>query len=898
MANRIVCLVMLIICCFPQMICAAEGDWSISEDGLTAPKSEVRVSILPFIIYSPEKNSYLRNEIPKVLAAHLRQEGAEISEPEIPKSGFRIPNLGNIRKIGVRSRADYVIWGSLTRMGSKFSLDAKMLSSRGRERPATFFVEGRNIENLSVVVRNLARDFGIRLFRRERVAQILVKGNRRIESDAVIRAIKTRAGDVYRVKNLSDDLRAVYAMGYFDDIRIEAEKSSRGKIVVFRVKEKPTVRHIYIKNNKAYEDNEIMENLDIKTGSILNVFKIQNNIKRIESLYKERSYHNVNVLYNIRNLDNNQAALEFVIDEGGKVRIKSITFVGNQAYEDKELRKQMQTSEKGFWSWLTSSGELNREELEQDMVRISAFYQNTGYMDAKIGEPEIEYKADWIYVTVKISEGAQFGIGRVNIDGDIVLTKEHLLKKVRIGSESFFNREVIQGDMLLLADIYSDEGYAHAKIVPRVSKNADKSTVDITYEIDREKLVYVEKISIRGNTKTRDKIIRRQLKINEQELYSGKKLKRSIRNLHRLDYFEDVKVETLRGSSDDKMVLQVDVTEKPTGMFSFGGGYSSVENIFAMASVSERNVFGRGLVLQLKAELGGSTSRYTLSFTDPWLFDIPLSAGFDVYNWNKDYDTYDKKSRGGGIRVGYPIFDFTRLYLNYFYDVADIENIDMELASQSIIDMEGEHTTSSASTTLSYDSRDKMFNPSEGADHSLTIEYAGIGGDITFTKYIAELGQYIPLFWGTVGFLHARGGYVEGNSDGILPDYERFYLGGMSSLRGFGWRDISLHEERVMDNGDTKLVDIGGNKFVQFNVEYHIPLIKKAGLVGILFYDTGNVYSRADDIELGKLRQSAGFGFRWYSPMGPIRLENGYILDPEEGEESGGRWEFTMGSAF
>jgi outer membrane protein insertion porin family len=307
-----------------------------------------------------------------------------------------------------------------------------------------------------------------------------------------------------------------------------------------------------------------------------------------------------------------------------------------------------------------------------------------------------------------------------------------------------------------------------------------------------------------------------------------------------------------------------------------------------MASISQRNLFGLGQILRLRAEVGGVTTRFTLSFTEPWLFDIPLSAGFDLYNWERDYDTYDKDSTGGALRFGYPVFDYTRAYLSYRYDLSEVTDVE-EDAAREIRELEGELATSSVTASLRYDSRDRAFNPTEGGSHSLSVEYAGLGGDIAFTKVLADAGQYFPLFWDTVGFLHAEGGWVTENSGGILPDYEKFYLGGINSLRGFDWRDVSLFDEEG--------AKVGGFKYVQFNAEMIVPLIKDAGLVGVLFFDTGNVFDDDEEIEFDQLRESAGFGFRWYSPMGPIRIEYGYILDRQEGEDSG-RWEFSMGSAF
>jgi outer membrane protein insertion porin family len=459
---------------------------------------------------------------------------------------------------------------------------------------------------------------------------------------------------------------------------------------------------------------------------------------------------------------------------------------------------------------------------------ITAFYHNNGYIESRVGEPKIEYQKNWIDITIKIDEGPRFKVGNVDITGDLILPREKLLENVKISGETYFNRKIVRNDLLGLTDLYSDEGYAYTDISPRIDKDLDKLIVNITYVVDKRKQVYFENIFISGNKKTRDKVIRRELKVFEQELYSGKGLKRGVRNLYRLDYFEDVKVNTPRGSSDDKMILKIDVTEKPTGMFSFGGGYSSVEHLFVMASISQRNLFGRGQVLQLKSEWGGKTNRYNLSFTEPWLFDIPLSAGFDLYDWETDYDTYDKDGQGGGVRFGYTVYDYTRAHLRFTYDVAEIKNLEQDengdfTAPSSIVDLEGTNVTKSISTTLRYDSRDRMFNPTEGSDHRITLEYAGFGGDIAFTKYIAETGWFIPLLRDTVGFLHGKVGYVKENPGGILPDYERFYLGGINSIRGFEWHGIHALE-KVGELGGGQFIEIGGDKLVQFNVEYLIPL--------------------------------------------------------------------------
>jgi len=717
------------------------------------------------------------------------------------------------------------------------------------------------------------------------INQVLVQGNQRIEDDAILRGIRANAGDVYNDALLSEDLQAIYNMGWFDDVRVEIEKMDDGNTVIFIVKEKPTIREINFSGNVTIDDEELTENVDISSGSILNIFKIRRNIKIIESLYKDKNYHNVTVLYKLDPLGDSQANLAFEIEEGEKVRINTITFDGNSDYDSEELKEIMETDEKGFFSWLTSSGELNREELQQDIYRLSAFYQNNGYAEARIGEPEIEYKDEWIYIFIKINEGPRFKMGLVDLKGDFITPKEELITHVMVGEEVYFNRDVIRQDVLALTDIYADQGYAHADIYPEVGTDPENLTVNITFRLTKNEPVYFERININGNTKTRDKVIRRELRVYEQELYSSKRLKRSVADLYRLDYFEDVKVKPMRGSAEDQMILDIDVVEKSTGTFTFGGGYSAVDNLYVMASVTERNFLGRGQILELAVQTGGTSRQYSVGFTEPWLFDIPLSAGIDAYKMERDYDDYDRDSFGGALRVGYPLFDFTRGYVKYAYDVSDIDNISVAVSPYIY---SGENIESSIAFSVVYDSRNRQFNPSDGSRHSLTLKYAGLGGNIGYTKVNAETGWYFPLFWGTVGFLHGEGGYIWENSNKYLPDYERFYLGGINSVRGFDWREIGP----VI--GDD--IEIGGTEFIQFNAEFLFPIIKESGLVGLFFYDAGNAWADEGESVSG-LRDSYGFGIRWFSPMGPLRLERGYIIDPQP-DEGSGRWEFSMGGSF
>ena len=855
-----------------------------------------RVLILPFKIHSDKEYKYLETKIPRLISTDFKDNQVDIvripdavakKEGLNDKTDYNSMASEKIRQIGLSADADYVVWGSASFIGERISLDVSMIETVGDKYQLVQFAEGKGLENLSTTVTKLSQSLLRKIYKKEIISKVVVMGSSRIEEDAILKKIKTKKNDIFSAKKLSNDLKTVYSMGYFDDVSVNTEDGPGGKIVIFNVKEKPTVRRITIEGNRIYDTDEILAVLNISAGSILNIYKLNENVEQIRHLYIEKNYHNNKITYKIDKIDTNQADIVFIIKEGEKVMVKEITFEGNSAYSSSDLRGLMETKEKWFLSWLTGAGEFDKEVLSQDVARISAFYHNNGYIQARVGDPVVKYKGDFIYISIKINEGKQFIVGDVNVTGDLEFTKQELFHVIKIKKGIVYNRQTVQKDISSLTDLYADLGYANTKIDPIINKNKETLEVDITYNINKKGLVYIERIVISGNTKTRDKVIRRQLDVYEAELYSNSKIKRGVRNLNRLDYFESVTFDTIPGSSEDQKILDIEVVEKPTGAFSFGGGYSSEDSLFAMVSVTQRNLFGRGQILNLRAELGGKSSMYKLSFTEPWLFDIPLSAGFDIYKWKREYNYYDKKSTGGALRGSYPVFDYTRLYLTYSLDDSHYSNV-----REGYVYYLPDGLTSAVTTKLRYDSKDKTFITSSGVDTSLMVEYAGgvVGGDIGFVKSIADAGWYIPLFWNTVGFLHAKGGIIGENGKGEIPDPERYYLGGINSVRGYKYQDIHI----VNSEG----LEIGGNKFVQFNFEFIFPLLKEYGVMGVTFYDMGNVYNKSDNVQLGDLYTSCGGGIRWSSPMGPLRIEYGYILNGHEYETGSGRWEFAMGTSF
>jgi outer membrane protein insertion porin family len=872
-------------------------------------QNNTRIAIYPFAIHSKTNLDYFSKELPQFLKKYLILAGVEqVQELATPTNEWQFDDqeIAMIRKQSEGMDVSHVIWGKFIQKEQGFDIKIALVDTLYQS-PAHFFeVSGIDIVNLNDTVKDLAKQISNTILDIPVITNIVIQGNERIESDAIKRAMKTQIGDPYIPAKLSQDLEIIYRMGYFDDIRIDADTDpDGGQTVIFHVKEKPTIYKIHIKGNSVYDEEKIRENIDISMGAILNIYDVQENISRIEAMYKEKNYHNVKVDYELKDREHNQTEITFKITENSKVYIRQITFIGNKDYTERQLEKLMYNQEKGFWSFFTSSGNLDSEKLQHDVMRIQNHYHNNGYIDARVGEPQVVIKKTRIEITIKVVEGIKYKVGEIDITGDMILPKEKMVALLKIKSKTVYKRESIREDLTFLTDLYGNAGYAFADIYPKVKKDEENALVNITYHIEQGKQVYFDRIIITGNTKTRDKVIRRRLRVYEQELYSGVGIKHSINELKRLDFFEDVQIDTQKGIKPNTMDVKVTVKEKPTGMFSFGGGYSSVDNAFVVGSISQRNLFGRGQILEAKGQIGGSTNQFNISFTEPWLFDMPLSFGVDVFNWTREYDEYDKDSKGGGIRLGYPIFRNTRGYISYRYDRAEIDNLEFD-APYSIVALEGVNETSSSTISIHYDTTDHPFNPSRGMDHSFSVEYAGgaLGGDIDFTKYRLKMSKYFPLFWYTVGLIHAEGGYVKEHFGKEIPDYEKFHLGGINSLRGFEWEDLSPEEKIPLsyyDDGSVQdyiLTKVGGNKYVQFNVEFIFPILRQHGLVGLFFYDTGAVQKNDFRIQFDELRESAGYGIRWFSPMGPIRLEHGYILDPQGDESSSGRWEFSIGTMF
>ncbi|KFO67607.1 hypothetical protein ER57_09610 [Smithella sp. SCADC] len=847
-----------------------------------------KISVLPFEVYSSGNSAAIKESLYKSLNEELKKEKLIqiIPSDAFLQSTVKIDEKQAI-KYGKSAGADFVIIGSLTQLGETLNIDAKIVDVNMAYILSTASAQGKGLANLDMIVAQLKTEILVRTGLVQKIARIEIKGNRKIDASAIIAPIKSKAGSNFSEADVASDIKTIFKMGFFLDVTAESASTSEGKVITFVVQEKGLISEIRINGNKALSKDDIQEVLTIKTRQNLNQEKIKEDVEKIKTLYDSKGYYNAEIKDTVERDGEKDFRVILDIKENDRLYVKSITFEGNEAYSSKELKNMMSTSEAGLFRFITDSGLLKRDQLKQDIGKLTTYYFNNGFINAQIGEPEITIDKKGIYIKIKVKEGKRFKIDKVEISGDLLeKPKEELLRSLKVKKGDNYNREAIMKDIDFLTQSCNDEGYANADINPKINTRENEQLADVDYQIIKGDLVFINHINISGNNITRDKVIRRQLDIVEGDLYSSSKLRTSYSNLNRLRYFEEVDFQTEKGPDKKKMDVNIRVKEKGTGMVMVGAGYSAADQAVVMAQITQQNFLGYGQILSLKASLGSTTNNIDLSFTEPWLFDIPLWCKADIWKYKKEYDSYTLDTRGAGLTLGYPLFGKIVGYLGYKLTADDIDDV-LPTAPYQIIVQEGQTITSAVTLSLIRDTTNDYIFPSKGTKTSVSVTQAGgiLQGDTSYTQYGASEFMYFPFPLDIVLGLKGRIGYIQGH-DGIeIPIFDRYVLGGINSLRGF--RYIGPTYAGTSDV-------IGGNTMLVFNAEIVFPFIKDAGMKGVIFYDAGNSWN--DDYDIGDLRQSVGLGLRWYSPIGPLRLEYGRIINRRGlNDDSDGRWEFTIG---
>jgi len=721
------------------------------------------------------------------------------------------------------------------------------------------------------------------------IYKITILGNVKVEEGVIQGAIRSREGGPFSAEQVREDLRSIFGLGYFTDVQVDIKSTPKGKEVIFIVVEKPSIKEVLITGNQKVKLEDIKEKMTLKPRSILNLEKVKENSEQIRKLYFSKGYYGVTVEDKIDYFETNEAVVTLKIVEGPKGHIKKITFKGNKKIKSSDLRKVMTTKQWNLFSIIAKTGILDEDILKNDLQLLTAYYFDNGYLDAKVSEPKIDFQdPKRIQIEIEIVEGPQYRFGNIDFKGDLLTTKEDLFKALKIKRNDTYSNTAIRRDVNALTEKFANEGYANVEVAPEPIIDPKNLLVHLTFDIEKKKPVSFEKIQVVGNTKTRDKVIRRELQVAEGELYNVTGLNKSRDRLKRTGFFKEADFMTSLGSTDEKVNLDIKVEEAPTGAFSFGIGYSSVEKVVGSASISDRNLFGLGYNALLKFQMGSLTRDVRLSFTDPYFWGYPYAAGFDLYNEKREFDTYTYKITGGDIRFGKEITEKIRADAMYKLENINVFSVS-ETASQYIKEQEGKKTTSAISLAFSMDTRDDYFVPTRGAQHSLFIQDAGgiLGGDNYYVKVKGETSWFFPMPLNTVLNLRGKAGFIEPYGGTKAPIYEKFFVGGLQTVRGF--------EYGMAGPFDINKEPLGADKMVVFNSELTFPLSREIGIRGAVFWDFGKGFNKFSDIT--PLKTGVGVGIRWFSPFGPIRIDIGFNPIPKKGEKRT-VLDFAAGSSF
>jgi len=730
-----------------------------------------------------------------------------------------------------------------------------------------------------------------------KIETIKVEGLRRVEEQAVLDRIGARAEMVLDNYLLRSDIEKIYGLKYFEKVEAHREEVSGQDALVFRVKEKPIVSSITFEGNSEISKDDLKGEIKSKKFSIIDISTVQSDVKKLQDFYEEKGFYLASVDHELREIDDENTELVFKIKEFQKVRVKQITFLGNKAFGDTELKGIMETREEGLFSFLSGAGNFKEFNFQNDVERLRYFYRTKGYFQINVGTPEITVSEDkrWVFITIKLNEGPMFTINDINFQGEKLFGDSELKEKINIKEGSIYSEESLRQDIQLLTELYQDEGYAFANVLRTLDIVPGENKVNIEFSFEKGKLARFGHIRVSGNTKTRDKVIRRELVIEEGEQFSGSALRRSRENVNRLGFFEQGSVVFNTVSPpgrDDVLDVEISVEERNTGQISLGAGYSTATGGFLQASISQNNFRGLGQNLSFSLSIADNDQRFNLGFTEPYLFDTEWTAGADIFRTkNEQSRSFAYLKEGFDLRVGYPIFDYTRLFLTYKYEDTELTDV-----SDPTIDEKVENgLASSVRTTLVRDKRNNAFEPSKGHYLSASFEYAGLGGEMFWLRSEFDGRYYKNLIGDLVFRSRLFVGHMAQIDDRAIPRSQKYQLGGSRNLRGFPFEGIGPKKTAVDEETGQTLTFNSRARFSAFtSFELEHPLAREAGLKWVVFFDAGD----ARDFDKYKVFMDYGFGFRWFSPIGILRFEFGFPLNTHGEVDEGSQFHFDIGQFF
>jgi len=786
------------------------------------------------------------------------------------------------------------------------------------------------------------------------IAVIEVVGNRRVSRDDVTSYLREKAGQLFKVENLTGDVHSLWDSGFFEDIQVDLTTRDKGVVLRFVVRERPNIKEIVYEGNDEIENDKLGEAVEVKVNTILSIPAVRRSVQKIKDAYSEKGYFLADVEYEVEPQRENEVIVKFKITEHKPVTVRRVTFVGNDHVPESELRDQMQTGNGGFFAF-GSGGSYRQDVFERDVLMLSALYYDKGYLSVQIATPRVMLTPDreGIDITIAIHEGPRFKIRQLRVyerdnearEVEPLGGRRALREMIGAHSGDFFNRAQLIKDLQAVRTLYRDAGYANVEAEPETELDPVHEQVDIVIPIHRGELVHVERIEVKGNTKTRDKVIRREMEIEEGQLFSETRLETSKRRVTALGYFDRVDVSTQQGSTPDKMIINIEVAEKPTGTFQIGAGFSSIESFIATAQIQQANLFGNGQALALQAQVSALRQLVTLRFFEPYFLDSDWNANVELYDTLYVFPNFARRSAGGALTFGYALIQpWLRLSLTATteWDSVDTNPTNTFFGASPgfvsvfqqlpLANLFNSGRVFSIRPSITYDTRDNRLFPTSGIYLQASTELASeaFGSEFNYLRHRFTGRFYYPLGGNTgqpgSGFvlkLNTEWGLITSPDPAGVPIFQRYFLGGILDVRGFYLRSIGprLPLTSTLDPNAPPIANganIGGNMEAYTNLELEFPIIDKVGIRGVVFFDAGNAWNLEDQFckttpapqfdrvvspcftfpdSLGFVRTSTGFGIRWFSPLGPLRFEWGFPLSPLP-YENASDFEFTIGNFF
>jgi len=725
-----------------------------------------------------------------------------------------------------------------------------------------------------------------------RIQHIEIEGNRHIERQAIVGKLSIQVGDKFSNQQVRQQIQEIYSMGFFEEVDVSTQLATDGVLVTFRVKEKPFTVEVVYDGNDELSDENLGEKNTIRNQTFLDQEQVKISVEHFRKLYQEKGYYNALIIPIVDLVEQGQARLTYYIEEGAQAYIKTIEFEGRNVVKEKELLKLMANQEYSWpWSIFSDAGVLRRDELSNDVERIKEVYMNKGYLDIQVGLPRIDLDEtkEWFTLVFPVVEGEPYILSQIQYKGNSLFSEEELREGLDIQSGDVFQRAKIRDEITRLTDLYGSQGYAFTEVNPSVEPDSITRTAQIIFVIDEGEMVRIKDIRITGNTKTRDNVIRRELRVAERDMIDSPAIKRSFERLNNLNFFETVEI-LPKQISPGEVDLDVKVKEKPTGSFSIGGGFSTLDQFTLIADITEGNFLGRGYLARIRGQVGQRRTIGTITFRNPAIFDTLTSVQTDAFSSITDFLTYIEKKQGANLTFGRGFSEFLTGTFTLVAEKIKIDDVESD-ANDLIKDQEGSQSTTGFRASLFRDSRDFYLDPRRGSRVGVRTSFGTdvLGGSNNFYSVSFDALRYTPLpFWDFRHAIRGRIGYGNGFNGEEYPIPEFFYVGGINTVRGFKFGRAGP----VTDENDPE----GGNKQLIINNDLIFPILTDAKLNGVLFLDYGKGFSEGDKFSID-LRTAAGVEVRWLSPFGPLRAAFGRPID---GPSSDKKWvfEFSVGSVF